>query len=152
MSMLGQLAVMSAEAAESLGPVPDFDGLMAMLSGDDSVDLGSVWYGVDRVLGDLLGRRPVLSGIPVTDDLVCGPAMFLTPDEVRSMAVELSGVSDEHIAAALARHVSDLYPQVSDRADEADDLSFFTIEATRKAISLFERAALRNEGALFVVL
>jgi hypothetical protein len=110
MSMLGQLAVMSAETAESLGTVPDFDGL------------------------------------------ICGPAMFLTPDEVRSMAVELSGVSEEHIAAALARHVSDLYPQLSDRADEADELSFFTIEATRKAISLFERAALLNAGALFVVL
>jgi hypothetical protein len=151
MSMLGQLAVMSAEAAESLGPIPDFDGLMAILSGDGSVDLGSVWYGVDRVLGELLRRQPVLSGVPVTDDLVYGPAMFLTPDEVRSMAIELSVVSDEQIAAALARNVSDLYPSVSDGVDELE-LSLSTVAATRAAIALFERAAVRNEGALFVVL
>ena len=90
--------------------------------------------------------------MPVTDDLVFGPATFLTPSEVRWMAVKLSGVSDKQIAAALAKDVSELYPQGSDRAAVVDELASGTLEATRNTIRLFARAAFRQEGVLFVVL
>jgi hypothetical protein len=74
--------------------------------------------------------------------------MFRTPDEVQSMAVSLSGVSDEQLAALPGRHESDLLSRASDDDDQVDELS----SLTRHTIALFERAAVGREGVLFVVL
>jgi hypothetical protein len=43
--------------------------------------------------------------------------MFRTPDEVQSMAVSSSGVSDEQLAALPGRHESDLLSRASDDDD-----------------------------------
>ena len=148
MGMYGYLAAMSTDTAQSLGREPDVGRLMALLSGDATLELGKLWYGVERVIDDLLEHQGALTGTPVTDDLVYGPAMFRTPEEVQPMAVRLSGVSDEQLEAALGRHASDLLPRAGDDDGQLDEVS----SLARDTIALFERAAVGHEGVLFVVL
>jgi hypothetical protein len=147
MGMYGYLAAMSTETAESLGREPDFDKLMALLSGDGALELGKQWDGITSVIDELLQHQGALLGTPVTDDLVYGPAMFRTPDEVQPMAVRLGGTSDEQLAAVVA-HESERLPRASNDDVIVDELSTLT----RHTIALFERAAVGGDGMLFVVL
>ena len=131
--------------------------LLERLLGSTRVVKSTTWGSTrrrsDRSLVKLDGRGALSSGAPVTDDLGFGPAAFLSPDEVQSMAAVLSGVSDERLAGAFAAlEMGDVYPMVWDRPDEVDDNSSGTLVATRAAIALVERAAVRREGMLFVVL
>jgi hypothetical protein len=152
--MYGYLAAVSAENAESLGSVPEYDAFMAILTGDGSVELGQTWDAVDRVVGELLeGRGSLSSGIPITDDLGFGPATFLSLDEVQSMAAVLSGVSEARLVGAFAAlEMADVYPMVWDRPEDVETNASGTLVATRATIALIERAAVRREGMLFVVL
>jgi len=136
MSMTGGLAAVSPEQLEDLksGTAP-IDDLLFPEDEDqvNSCDLYKAWNGISFLLEKIGGEQrqilkvAVLGGEPFGEDLGYGPAMFLTPTEVKEIAGFLADIDDAAFRAAFdadEMESADIYG--FNKEDAEQDLAFFS--------------------------
>ncbi len=69
----------------------DVESVLAVL--DSGIDLGKLWDAAQVLIGGSLEvSEPLMTGVPVGEDLGFGPAMFASPVDVARVAAGLVGL------------------------------------------------------------
>lgn len=104
---------------------------MDVIEAGGGADLDKAWHGIHFLLtgdpegGELPAATLLCGGTEVGDDLGCGPARLLTPNEVAAFATFLAGLSLDTFSARFdgaAMMAADIYPNVWTRnPSDGDD-------------------------------
>jgi hypothetical protein len=124
-------------------------------------DLDKSWHGIDYLLTkDATATQAPLDfltegGAPIGDvDIGYGPARYLTPAEVQSLARALSALSDETLRARFDpadMMEKEIYPEIWDRDPAKDDTLGYLMDHVTMLRSALRSAAGRGNGVVIVL-
>lgn len=142
--------------------VPADTAIELLLSGDDvliaglldgGVDLDKMWQAAQVLVGGSLEAvEPLLTGVPVGEDLGYGPAMLALPEEVARVALGLEGLSIEVLFDRFDPSVMQeqfVYPMVWD--EDPAGLGEEVCHAAMLLVGLYRSAASGGEGILAAI-
>ena len=136
--MIGNLCAVSPSQLKSLIDSPD--SIEAFIYPDDGdaepdnhVDLDKSWHAIHFTLTGSVweGEEPLknvlFGGEEIGEDIGYGPARYLVPDQVRSVATALHAITPDDFAekfdpSALA--AAEIYPTIWDREEASECLAF----------------------------
>ena len=159
MGMSVQLAAITPEQLGRLVASPDVLGFLYPDEGErqvaDELDIEKSWHGLHYLLtGEVWGGAPpladaVLGGRPLGDGLSYGPAMALTPDEVKAVAGALEKVTHDQLRERYgdgsALMAADIYPQLWDRSNE---IGGYLLPYFDDLVAFYRRAADNGHAVL----
>ncbi|WP_431095743.1 YfbM family protein [Polaromonas aquatica] len=158
MGMVACFTSLSSEALLELQEEPD--RIEAYLSPDDGeseppnyLDLDKAWHGIHYLLTGLAdgGTQPqslaVIGGQEFGPEVGYGPARFLTPQQVRSVATSLSGISEEALSQRFNpkdMEAKQIYPDAIWVRDGQEALDY-ALENYRQLQVFYQDAAARGD-------
>jgi hypothetical protein len=159
MSITAGLTAISPAELQRLQEAPDEVGPFLYPDNDDeppnTIDLDKAWHGLHYLLTGEAEEAPppfgdaILGGIEIGQELVYGPARFLTPEQVAAVHAALTGLTPEALAQRFDpqnMEIQDIYPDIWMRdGDEALDyvLAFLPTLQT-----FYRDATARGDAAL----
>lgn len=162
MSMVGCYASIAPQKLEELRADPE--SISEYLYPDDDrdaeegplyIDIDKAWHGIHFLLTGRadLGNEPlslaVFGGEEFGPDAGYGPARFLTPEQVRSVANELQRLPSSELAKRFApkqMDAADIYPNIWER-DGEEGLSYL-LQNYEQLQTFFCDTAARGDAAL----
>lgn len=159
MGMVGCFAAVEPETLRRLRNEPTLiDGYLHPDDGDSDppnyIDVDKAWHGIHYLLAGKadVGAEPlswaVMGGEEIGDEVGYGPARFLEPEQVRSIA---SWLPDDSVFKSRfdpqAMERARIYPEVIWVRDDADALEYL-VENYRELVAFYKSAAERGDGAI----
>ncbi len=162
MGMVGCFAAVAPETLQRLRDDPSLiDGYLHPDDGDSDppncIDVDKAWHGIHYLLAGCadVGIEPqkpqssaVLGGEEVGDDIGYGPARFMGPEQVRSVAAWLP---DDTVFKSRfdpqAMERSGIYPEAIWVRD-GDGALDYLLENYRELVAFYKSAAERGDGAI----
>lgn len=159
MGMVGCFAAVEPETLRRLRNDPTLiDGYLHPDDGDSDppnyVDVDKAWHGIHYLLTGRadVGAEPlswaVMGGEEIGEEIGYGPARFLEPELVRSIAAWLpddSVFKSRFDPQAMER--ARIYPEVIWVRDDMDALDYL-VENYRELVAFYKSAAERGDGAI----
>jgi len=159
MGMTGYLQSISAAQLSEIIDNPDHveNVLWPDEPGEPRVDLDKAWHGLHFLLtGEAYGGSgplalAIMGGTPIGGDLGTGPAVYLTGDEVKTVAEALSVTSEASLRDRFdpsALISNDIYPGPWTDGDFELD---YLVQSYPQVVSYYTSAASRGDGMLFFI-
>jgi hypothetical protein len=152
-----QLAALQADPSQVVGFLyPEDEDEESELP--NHLDVDKAWHAIHFLLngktwdGEMPWFLAVLGGAEIGEDVGYGPARFLTPQEVKTVAAALSTISAAELAKRYdpkAMDEAEIYPEIWMR-DGAEGLEY--VQAYfREMVEFYRTAAERGDAALLFI-
>ncbi len=153
MGMRYSAAAVDPATFEELMIDPDPSRLQNLL--DEGIDLDKMWQAAQLVIaGSFLEvQEPLLTGSPLGEDIVYGPAIAASPADVDRVAVTLEDLTEEEL---VSRYSTELmmaemaYPGVWTE-EPAEDLAAEVAHAAWKLAQLYRHAATGHKAIVAAI-
>jgi len=142
-------------------PPPPAEGLSLTDGEGEAVDLDKAWHGLHYLLtrtaweGDPPLNFLLAGGRDVGDEEIgIGPARTFTPEETRTIAVALRGVSDQDLRGRFNPKDMmrlEIYPEIWDRDPAEDDTLGYLMENVRSLRTTLDRLAAEGYGMMVTI-
>lgn len=160
MSMTGQFAAISKSKLDELQDDPDAVADFLFLEADEggpshTADIDKAWHGIHFLLtGSPSGgvgplAAAIMGGEEIGEDAGYGPARYLEPEEVKSIAQALADASTEDLAkrySPKALTAADIYPGIWEQ--EGDEAFDYLAGYYEDMVDFYKAAAKRGDAVL----
>ncbi len=161
MGMVGCFAAVDADTQRHLMRHPEeIDEYLHPNDGESDppnyIDVDKAWHGIHYLLtgtsdgGSEPSALAVLGGEEVGDEVGYGPARFLTPLQVASVAVALNAIDESNFRKRFAPKAmanAEIYPEVIWERDGEDALDY-VVQNYLPLVEFYKAAAQRGDGVI----